>query len=215
MPQIIQHEQRQESGNETEERLRRLVDNLPFTFMVYQLICEPDGTRRFVYVSAGVERLYGVKAEAVLQDASLLYGRIAEEDRKFVAAEEEKAIKNLSTFSVEVRTRSASGELRWTHLSSTPRRLPDGATLWDGVETDITERKRAEAERDKLIGELKQALQEVRTLEGILPTCAYCKRIRDEHGKWHQFEVYIRDRSAADFSHCICPDCKDTHFGKP
>jgi hypothetical protein len=51
-------------------------------------------------------------------------------------------------------------------------------------------------------------------IRGILPTCAYCKRIRDEKGNWQQFELYIRDRSEADFSHGICPDCERTHFGK-
>lgn len=57
-------------------------------------------------------------------------------------------MKDGSTVSVEVRTRAASGDLRWVYLSSTPRRLPDGRTLWDGIETDITERKRAEVERE-------------------------------------------------------------------
>jgi hypothetical protein len=54
----------------------------------------------------------------------------------------------------------------------------------------------------------------VKRLEGILPTCAYCKRIRDDDGDWHQFELYIRERSQAEFSHGICPECADIHFGK-
>lgn len=57
--------------------------------MVYELIREPDGTRRFVYVSPSVERIYGVKAEAVLQDASLLYEPIMEEDKELLAREED------------------------------------------------------------------------------------------------------------------------------
>ncbi|HET6176215.1 MAG TPA: hypothetical protein VFE61_04725 [Candidatus Sulfotelmatobacter sp.] len=51
-------------------------------------------------------------------------------------------------------------------------------------------------------------------IKGILPTCAYCKRIRDKKGNWLQFELYIRDRSEAEFSHCICPDCAQAQFGK-
>lgn len=201
----------QATMRETEERQRRVVDNLPLTFMVYELIHEPDGTPHFLYVSASVERLHGLKAEAVLQDASLLYGQIVEEDRERLVAEEAKAREAERTFSVEVRTRVVGEEVRWIHLSSTPSRLPDGSTIWDGVETDITARKREQAEREQLIGELKQALQEG-TLKGILPTCSYCKRICDENGKWHQFERYIRDRSEANFSHGICPDCMRTHF---
>jgi hypothetical protein len=46
-------------------------------------------------------------------------------------------------------------------------------------------------------------------LEGLLSVCASCKRIRDEKGNWHQIESYIQERSEADFSHDICPDCAE------
>ena len=73
--------------------------------------------------------------------------------------------------------------------------------------SDITERKRAEAEREKLIEELKEALARVRQLSGLLPICASCKKIRDDKGYWTQIELYIRDHSEAEFSHSICPEC--------
>ena len=72
---------------------------------------------------------------------------------------------------------------------------------------DITATKQAEQERDKLIAELQKALAKVRTLSGMLPICASCKRIRDDTGYWNQIESYIRDHSEADFSHGICPEC--------
>src|SRR5262249_32348794 len=72
---------------------------------------------------------------------------------------------------------------------------------------DITERRRAEAERERLIGELQNALAEVKQLSGLLPICASCKRIRDSGGNWRQIETYIREHSEAEFSHGICPDC--------
>jgi PAS domain S-box-containing protein len=72
---------------------------------------------------------------------------------------------------------------------------------------DITERKRAEEERERLIGQLKEALAEVKTLSGLLPLCSSCKRIRDDKGYWQQIEAYIRDHSEAEFSHSVCPDC--------
>ena len=81
------------------------------------------------------------------------------------------------------------------------------ARLYDKARREIAERKRAEAEKEQLIGELQDALQQVKLLSGILPICASCKRIRDEGGNWHQVEVYVRDHSEADFSHSICPDC--------
>ncbi|MBN2403368.1 MAG: PAS domain S-box protein [Spirochaetes bacterium] len=72
---------------------------------------------------------------------------------------------------------------------------------------DITDRKRDEKERIKLIKELQEALAEIRTLKGILPICSYCKKIRDDKGYWEQIEVYIRDHSEAEFTHGLCPEC--------
>jgi len=209
-----EREAAQAAVKETEERLQRLVANLPLSFMVYQLIRETDGTRRFVYLSPNVEQIHGVKAEAVLQDASLLYGQIAEQDRELLASEEDNAMKDGRAFNVEVRIRTASGGVRWIHLSSAPMRSPDGRTLWDGIESDITERKDAEVEREQLIRELQQALNNVKVLSGLLSICASCKRIRDEQGHWEQLEIYIRDRSTADFSHTCCPECLQRLYGK-
>jgi len=82
-----------------------------------------------------------------------------------------------------------------------------------GVTRDVTEKKRAEEEREKLVRDLQKALSEVKTLKGIFPICASCKKIRDDKGYWNQVEVYIRDRSEAEFSHGICPDCMKKLYG--
>ncbi len=75
--------------------------------------------------------------------------------------------------------------------------------------TDITERRIAALEKERLITELQQALAEVRTLSGMLPICASCKKIRDDKGYWNQIESYISEHSDAVFSHSICPECAD------
>ncbi|MBN2082305.1 PAS domain S-box protein [bacterium] len=80
------------------------------------------------------------------------------------------------------------------------------------VMTDITERKRAEEERERLITELREALTQIKTLRGLLPICSYCKKIRDDQGYWSQLEAYITEHSEAAFSHGICPDCMQKHF---
>ena len=72
---------------------------------------------------------------------------------------------------------------------------------------DITRRKLAEEERENLITELQQALSEVKTLSGMLPICASCKKIRDDGGYWQKIESYISAHSEAKFSHSICPEC--------
>lgn len=60
-----------------------------------------------------------------------------------------------------------------------------------------------------------QHQEEVRSLSGLLPICAWCKKIRDDKGYWNQLETYITNHTEADFSHSICPVCMDEHFGEP
>jgi PAS domain S-box-containing protein len=74
---------------------------------------------------------------------------------------------------------------------------------------DITKRKEIEADREKLIGKLQDALNKIKTLRGIIPICAACKKIRDDKGYWNQIESYIREHSEAVFSHGICPECAE------
>ncbi|RMH11733.1 MAG: PAS domain S-box protein [Gammaproteobacteria bacterium] len=76
-----------------------------------------------------------------------------------------------------------------------------------GVILDITERKRAEKRNEKLIRELRQALEEVRELRGLIPICASCKSIRDDQGYWQRLEAYFQEHSDVQFSHSICPEC--------
>ncbi|MDX6765876.1 MAG: hypothetical protein SFU85_03715 [Candidatus Methylacidiphilales bacterium] len=61
--------------------------------------------------------------------------------------------------------------------------------------------------------EALQLQERVRILEGILPMCSFCKNIRDEGGRWTRVESYISDRSTAQFSHGVCPDCARQHYG--
>ncbi len=75
------------------------------------------------------------------------------------------------------------------------------------VNQDITEKSRLAKDRENLIAKLEKALADVKTLSGLLPICAFCKRIRDEKGAWHPVENYIHARTATEFSHGICPDC--------
>jgi DNA-binding NarL/FixJ family response regulator len=69
------------------------------------------------------------------------------------------------------------------------------------------QRDRLIKERNRLLHELQEAMARVKTLEGILPTCAWCKKIKDEHDHWLPFETYVAQRSNAQFTHGICPDC--------
>jgi PAS domain S-box-containing protein len=73
--------------------------------------------------------------------------------------------------------------------------------------SDISERKLAEGIREGLITELRESMAKIKTLRGLIPICASCKKVRDDSGYWNQVEVFVRDRTEAEFSHGICPDC--------
>ena len=85
-----------------------------------------------------------------------------------------------------------------------------GLTL---ILADITRRKKAETERDKLITDLQEALSKVKVLSGLIPVCSSCKKIRDDKGYWNQLESYIEKHSDASFSHGLCPECSEKFYG--
>jgi DNA-binding NarL/FixJ family response regulator len=69
--------------------------------------------------------------------------------------------------------------------------------------------QRRNEEREMLIAELRDVLSKVKTLRGLLPICASCKKIRDDQGYWQQIEQYLRDHSGAEFTHGLCPECAE------
>ena len=64
------------------------------------------------------------------------------------------------------------------------------------------------------VHELRQALDDIKTLQGILPICMHCKKIRNDTGYWEQVEGYVSRHSEALFSHCICPECLKQHYSE-
>ncbi len=108
----------------------------------------------------------------------------------------------------ELRARRRDGTLFPVEISSVVFQSPEGSSRTCIIIRDITERRAAEAERERLIQELQNALGRVKSLSGLLPICASCRKIRDKQGAWHNLEAYIRNHTEADFSHGICPDCR-------
>jgi PAS domain S-box-containing protein len=96
------------------------------------------------------------------------------------------------------------GSYRWLLWNAAPE---FGERTIYSVARDITARKRAEEDRERLVRELRAALAEVRTLREILPICSYCKQIRDDENYWQSVESYISKHTNTRFSHGICPSC--------
>jgi PAS domain S-box-containing protein len=108
----------------------------------------------------------------------------------------------------EFHNRKKNGDLYWEFASISPIRDAAGQpTHYLALKEDITQRKEIEAEQERLIVELREAIAKVKTLSGMLPICASCKKIRDDRGYWNTVEAYVQQHSAATFTHGICPDC--------
>jgi len=114
---------------------------------------------------------------------------------------------------VHFRHRAAGGEIRDVEVYSGPISV-SGTPLLCAIIHDISHRKQVEKERERLIGQLRNSVQEIKTLRGFLPICSSCMKIRDDRGYWNRIESYIEEHSEALFSHSICPACMDKLYGK-
>lgn len=155
--------------------------------------------------NAAAETLYGYPAsEVVGKNVSIL----VPPDRSLELAqilEKIRAGERIERF--ETVRRRKDGSLVEISLTISPMR-DDGKIMGaSSVAHDISRLKEEERERIKLIRDLSDALADVKTLSGLLPMCASCKKIRDDSGYWQQVETYIKQHSNADFTHGICPEC--------
>jgi PAS domain S-box-containing protein len=114
---------------------------------------------------------------------------------------------------LEEKETHRDGRVTWAMTSKMPWRDDAGNIIGTmGISHDITRRKQVEAERERLLAELQNALANVKSLSGLLPICSGCKKIRDDKGYWNQVESYIQKHSEAKFSHGMCPDCIRKYF---
>ncbi len=140
-------------------------------------------------------------------------GYFPPEYRAEVIRHVEECARDGTPYDFEFPKFTAKGRLIWVRSIGEAVRDAEGRIIrLQGAFQDITKRKEVEAEREKLIKELQDALAEVKTLRGILPICMYCKMIRDDEGAWTQLERYIRDHTDADFSHGMCEPCAKKMF---
>ncbi len=156
--------------------------------------------------NAGAERMYGFTAdEAVGQPALLIVPRSHHQE---AAALLQKLWRDQCADPIEtLRTRKDGTPVEVCVMMSAIR---DGEGRILGASSmayDITERKKLEAEQANLIANLNETLSKVKTLNGLLPICASCKKIRDDHGYWQKLDIFVREHCQTEFSHSICPDC--------
>jgi len=165
------------------------------------IICTAGTDGYFKGVNPTMVKTLGFSEEELLSRP--LLDLVHPEDKHPVKKKSNIKIDGRSIYTFQNRYQCKDGSYRlleWTTTSAVDGILYASAK-------DITERKLAEEEREKLIHELQKALDEIKTLQGIIPICMYCKKIKSDKGVWDQLEVYLSEHSDADFSHGCCPEC--------
>ncbi len=118
--------------------------------VVYQYRLFPDGRSAFPFSSPGIADIYEVTPEEVREDATPVFARLHSLDRDRVVADIQESARTLAHFRCDFRVDLPQQGLRWRHCEAVPERTEDGGTLWYGIITDITDRKRAEEELQNL-----------------------------------------------------------------
>ncbi len=175
---------------------------------------ERDIVNNSLWWSNETYRIFGVQSDAKIT-LEQFFGTIHPDDRQMVHDSINEAVAQGHSLQLDYRIMLPNGELRFLHEESKSIYNDKMKVVQSvGSVQDVTKQKKTEIEREKLISELQKALEKIETLQGILPICASCKKIRDDKGHWNQIETYIRDHSEAEFSHSICPECAKKLYPK-
>jgi PAS domain S-box-containing protein len=199
---VTQERETRQIIRKSEERFRDLYENAPSAYFSV-------GTDGIIQLcnSRAAELLGSARAEVVGRPVSGLYAD-SPNGRRMA----QKIYKDLRTGRTvrdrELEMRRADGSTVWINLTIKPLLDDDGKIVeYRSMVSDITERKRIAHDKEILIHELQQALQDIKTLSGLLPMCSSCRKIRDDNGAWVALEVYVSRHTEADFTHGICPEC--------
>lgn len=138
---------------------------------------------------------------------------VHEEDRALVARAIEDGLKG-DHYKIQFRISTLGKQLKYLEGIGKVELDNHRGPVMRGTVQDITDTKERELERERLFDDLREALARIKTLSGLIPICANCKRIRDDRGYWRRIERYIEERSQAEFTHSLCPECEETLYGE-
>jgi PAS domain S-box-containing protein len=171
------------------------------------LLCQLDFNGYFKRLNPAWERTLGWSRAELMSRPFIEF--VHPDDRERTLSQNAEVRQGGQALGFENRYLCKDGSFRWFLWNAAPD--ADGRVIYS-VARDVTERKRAEEDRELLLHELQTALAEVRTLRKILPICSYCRRVRDDENYWHSVETYISEHTSTRFSHGICPSCFETEI---
>lgn len=152
---------------ESEARFRTIAANIPG--MIFQSIIQADGNVRLTYVSEGCNQLLGITPQALQDTPGLFLDMVIQEDRLSLSQAVGASTEKLTTCNWEGRIRVGDqGEIKWVNLRESPRKLPDGDVVWEGIISNITQGKLAEIEIRRAhheLGELSSHFQTIKERE--------------------------------------------------
>jgi PAS domain S-box-containing protein len=186
---------------QSEENYRLLTEHST------DMISKHDPNGVFLYVSPACKQIVGYSPDELT--GRDVYDFFHPEDLENIIESHSTIEKTPSTYTVAYRFNHKKGHYVWVEATSKTIRDSNSGDVKEIVATtrDITKRKQVETERENLLKELQEALENVKTLSGMLPICASCKKIRDDKGYWQQIESYLYHHTDAQLSHGLCPDC--------
>ena len=197
LAEIARREQTEQSLKASEQKYRLLFEQSRDAI----IISTSDG--HYVDVNPAYERLLGYTRDELMRMNALETWSDHEERNAWKQKIEQDGY--VADFQCSLRRKD--GRELSTLRTSNQRLDSDGRRIYQTICRDITERRQSEAEKERLIMDLQKAITEIRTLSGMLPICASCKRILNDEGYWQQIEQYISTHSEAVFSHGFCPEC--------
>lgn len=183
---------------ESEIKYRKIFEN------VQDIFFQTDLAGTIIEISPSIERYSGFPRDVLIgSPVSNVYVHPEDNVKLFRMLAQTGEVVDY-----EVQLKSKEDRTIFTSVNAHLMYDAEGTSIGiEGSLRDVTERKRIEKEREKLIEELQENLAKVKTLSGLLPICASCKKIRDDKGYWNQVENYLIEHTEAQLTHGICPDC--------
>ena len=194
---------------------KRIEKTLADSEKRYRMLFESAGDAIFILEAEGKNKgsiIDANKAAAEIHGYTikeLLTMKITDLDTPETAQKAPERIKRLLAGDLvkeEATHYTKNGEIVYIEIIARLVEL-DGHKYILAYDRDITRRKLIEQERETLINELQDALENIKTLRGLIPICAWCKKIRDDKGYWEKVEDYIQQHAHVSFTHGICPEC--------
>lgn len=201
-----------------EKRYRYIADNLLDAIWVVDA-----QTLKFEFITPSIERISGFSAEDFqgLGIGEQVTPESFEKIINILKCEKKQFDRGIRiTRAIELEAIHKDGSTYWIEVRAKFMKDDDGVVKIVGITKEISEQKADEFRQENLIRKLSETLaekerliKEIKVLQGLLPICSGCKRIRDENNRWWPLDAYIQEKTEVNLTHTICPDCNEVFYG--